>query len=189
MPKGRSPVGTSSAGDGLADLISMKSFTPVEAAEWFATLPKTALSANAVLRDPQGRVALVRNTYRKGWSLPGGVVDDNEPPTAACVREVAEEIGFTVQRLGPLLAVQWAQRVDGSTLQFLSFTFDAGVCPDPSALRAQPEEIAEIGFFDLDELPTDTRPFIVRRLAAIRDAPGAVVYLEETIPAQTVGPF
>jgi ADP-ribose pyrophosphatase YjhB (NUDIX family) len=167
----------------------MKSFTPVEAAEWFATLPKTALSANAVLRDAQGRVAMVRNTYRPGWSLPGGVVDDNEPPTAACVREVAEELGYTVGRLGPLLAIQWAQRRDGSTLQFLSFTFDAGVCEDPSKLRAQPEEIAEIRFFDFDELPHDTRPFIVRRLAAIRNAPGAVAYLEETLPAQSVGPF
>lgn len=167
----------------------MSSYTPVEAAEWFATLPKMALSANALLRDPQGRIALVRNTYRQGWSLPGGVVDDNEPPAAACVREVAEELGFTVQRLGPLLAVQWAQRVDGSPLQFLSLTFDAGVCPDPAALRAQPDEIAEIGFFDLDDLPAGTRPFITRRLAAIRDAPGSVAYLEETFPAQTVSPF
>lgn len=167
----------------------MSAFTPLEAAQWFATLPKLALSANAVLRDPEGRVALVRNTYRPGWSLPGGVVDDNEQPTAACVRELAEELGFTVQQLGPLLAVQWAQRLDGSPLQFLSFTFDAGECPDPAQLRAQPEEIAEIGFFDLDDLPADTRPFIRRRLDAIHKAPGTIVYLEETFPPQTVGPF
>ena len=167
----------------------MSAFTPLEAAQWFATLPKMALSANAVLRDPQGRVALVRNTYRAGWSLPGGVVDDNEAPTEACVREVAEELGFTVERLGPLLAIQWAQRLDGSPLQFLSLTFDAGVCPDPAALRAQPDEIAEIGFFDFDDLPPETRPFITRRLAAIRKAPGTVVYLEETFPPQSVGPF
>lgn len=165
----------------------MTSFTPLEAAQWFATLPKLALSANAVLRDPDGRVALVRNTYRQGWSLPGGVVDDNEPPTAACVREVAEELGFTVHRLGGLLAVQWAQRPDGNPLQFLSLTFDAGVCPDPAALHPQPEEIAEIGFFDLDDLPADTRPFMARRLAAIRDAKRSVVYLEETFPPSNNG--
>lgn len=167
----------------------MSAFTPLEAAQWFATLPKLALSANALLRDPRGRVALVRNTYRTGWSLPGGVVDDNEPPTEACVREVAEELGFTVRRLGPLLAIQWAQRMDGNPLQFLSLTFDAGVCPDPAALRAQPEEIAEIGFFHFDELPPDTRPFITRRLAAIRESPGTVAYLEETVPPQTAGLF
>jgi ADP-ribose pyrophosphatase YjhB (NUDIX family) len=160
----------------------MSPFSPLEAAQWFAGLSKLALSANAVLRDPLGRVALVRNTYRDGWSLPGGVVDDNEPPAAACVREVAEELGFEVERLGPLLAVHWAQRASGSPLQFLSLTFDAGVCPDPGLLRAQPEEIAEIGFFDPGDPPPGTRPFIARRLRAIHDAPGTLVYLEETRP-------
>jgi 8-oxo-dGTP diphosphatase len=151
----------------------------LEAAQWFAGLPKVALSANAVLRDEQGRIALVRNTYRDGWSLPGGVVDENERPAEACVRELAEELGFKVGRLGALLAVQWTERVVDTAVQFLSLTFDAGVCADPGALRAQPEEIAEIGFFAFDDLPGDVRPFIARRLQAIHAAGGAMVYLEE----------
>jgi ADP-ribose pyrophosphatase YjhB (NUDIX family) len=158
----------------------VSTFTPAESARWYASLPKLALSANAVLRDPAGRIALVRNTYRDGWSLPGGVVDDNEQPAAACARELAEELGFEVERLGPLLAVHWMQRTDASPLHFLSLTFDAGVCPDGTLLRAQPEEIAEFGFFPPDGLPRDTRPLVARRLAAIHDAPGAVAYLEET---------
>jgi len=151
----------------------------LDAAEWFASLPKVALSANAILRDEAGWVALVRNTYRDGWSLPGGVVDDNEPPAAACARELREELGFRVAVMGPLLAVQWAERAAGSPFQFLSLTFDAGVCENPAALVAQPEEIAEIGFFPIDALPDGTRPFIARRLHAIHKAEGALVYLEE----------
>jgi 8-oxo-dGTP diphosphatase len=152
--------------------------------EWFASLPKVALSANAVLRDESGWIALVRNTYRAGWSLPGGVVDDNEPPAAACARELEEELGFRVTEVGPLLAVQWAQRAPGSAMQFMSLTFDAGVCEDPAALVAQPDEIAEIGFFPIDKLPDGTRPFIARRLRAIHKAEGALVYLEETAPVK-----
>lgn len=167
----------------------MSAFSPLESAQWFASLPKLALSANAVLRDTQGRIALVRNTYREGWSLPGGVVDDNEPPALACVRELAEELGYTVERVGPLLAVQWAQRSNGSPLQFLSLTFDAGVCRQPELLRPQPEEIAEIGFFALGDLPPGTRPFIAHRLAAIREGRGEVAYLEETWPANGAGPI
>jgi len=174
-------------GLGVADSITMSSFSPAESERWFASLPKVALSANALLRDPQGRVALVRNTYRTGWSLPGGVVDDNEPPAEACARELAEELGFKVERVGPLLAVQWAQRADGNPQQFLSLTFDAGVCPDPGLLRAQPEEIAEVGFFDLGDLPSDTRPFIAHRLAALRDSPGVVAYIEERLPVHGEG--
>jgi 8-oxo-dGTP pyrophosphatase MutT (NUDIX family) len=152
---------------------------PLEPTAWFASLPKVALSANAVLRDDAGWIALVRNTYREGWSLPGGVVDDNEPPAAACVRELEEELGFRVSALGPLLAVQWAQRSGDSPLQFLSLTFDAGVCGNPAALVRQPDEIAEIGFFPIDALPAGTRPFIARRLEAIYKAESTPVYLEE----------
>jgi ADP-ribose pyrophosphatase YjhB (NUDIX family) len=156
-------------------------FTPEETAAWYASVPKLALSANAVLRDPEGRVALVRNTYRDGWSLPGGVVDDNEPPADACVREVREELGHEVQGPARLLAVQWAERGEGP-VQFLSLTFDVGVCQDPSALRPQEEEIAEIAFFAPDELPEGLRPFMRARMEAIvaggfRD----VAYLESRL--------
>ncbi len=158
-------------------------FTPEETAAWYASVPKLALSANAVLRDPEGRVALVRNTYREGWSLPGGVVDDNEPPADACVREVREELGFEVAADVPvrLLAVQWAERGQGP-VQFLSLTFDVGVCPDPSVLRPQEEEIAEIAFFAPDALPEGVRPFMRARLEAI-SARGfrEVAYLESRL--------
>lgn len=157
-------------------------FTPEETAAWYASIPKLALSANAVLRDPEGRVAMVRNTYREGWSLPGGVVDDNEAPAEACVREVLEELGHTVDVPVRLLAVQWAERGEGP-VQFLSLTFDAGVCPDPSALRPQEEEIAEIGFFAVDELPEGLRPFMRARMDAIVEGGfHDVAYLESHLP-------
>lgn len=154
-------------------------FTPEETAAWYASIPKVALSASAILRDPRGRVALVRNTYRDGWSLPGGVVDDNEPPAEAAVREVAEELGHTVVGPAKLLVVQWAGRGTGP-VQFLNFTFDVGTCEDPSALVPQEEEIAEIAFFAPDELPGDLRPFMRHRMDAIITGDfSKVSYIEE----------
>lgn len=154
-------------------------FTPEQTAAWYASVPKIALSANAVLRDPQGRIALVRNTYRDGWSLPGGVVDDDEPPADAAVREVREELGFEVAGPASLLVVQWAARGSGP-MQFLSFTFDVGRCEDPSVLIPQEEEIAEIGFFPPRELPEGVRPFMRHRIdAVLRNDFQQVAYLEE----------
>lgn len=141
-------------------------FTPEETAAWYASVPKVALSASAVLRDPQGRIALVRNTYRDGWSLPGGVVDDNEPPAEASIREVREELGHEATGPAELLVVQWAGRGRGP-VQFLNFTFDVGLCPDPAKLVPQEEEIAEIAFFAPDALPGDLRPFMRHRMDAI----------------------
>jgi len=154
-------------------------FTPEETAAWYASVPKLALSANAVLRDPQGRIALVRNTYREGWSLPGGVVDDNEAPADAAVREVREELGFEVAGPAALLAVQWAARGAGP-VQFLSLTFDVGRCEDPKLLVPQEEEIAEIAFFPPDDLPEGVRPFMRNRVDAIVEGGfHQVAYLEE----------
>jgi ADP-ribose pyrophosphatase YjhB (NUDIX family) len=141
-------------------------FTPEETAAWYASVPKVALSASAVLRDTQGRIALVRNTYRDGWSLPGGVVDDNEPPAEASIREVLEELGHEVVGPATLLVVQWAGRGLGP-VQFLNFTFDVGVCEDPAKLVPQEEEIAEIAFFAPDALPDGLRPFMRHRMGAI----------------------
>jgi 8-oxo-dGTP diphosphatase len=157
-------------------------FTPEETAAWYASVPKVALSANAVLRDPQGRIALVRNTYREGWSLPGGVVDDNEPPADAAVREVREELGHEVLGQAKLLSVQWAARGQ-DPMQFLSLTFDVGTCEDPSALVPQEEEIAEIAFFAPDDLPEGVRPFMRHRVEAIVEGGfHDVVYIEEKLP-------
>lgn len=50
--------------------------------------------AGAVI-DEQGRVLLVRQRYMTGWRLPGGGVDRGEPPAAALLRELGEEIGLT----------------------------------------------------------------------------------------------
>lgn len=45
--------------------------------------------------DDQGRVLLVRQRYMAGWRLPGGGVDRGEPPQAAVLRELGEEVGLT----------------------------------------------------------------------------------------------
>jgi len=153
-------------------------FTPEETAAWYASVPKLALSASGVLRDRQGRIALVRNTYRDGWSLPGGVVDDNEPPADAAVREVREELGHDTTGPVTLLAVQWAARGSGPQ-QFLSLTFDVGFCEDPSVLVPQEEEIAEIAFFPVGDLPDGVRPYMRQRIDAIvGNGFGGVAYLE-----------
>jgi ADP-ribose pyrophosphatase YjhB (NUDIX family) len=52
-----------------------------------------------VVRDPAGRLLLVRRGHEPGrgrWSLPGGRVEAGETAAAAVVREVLEETGLEV---------------------------------------------------------------------------------------------
>lgn len=72
---------------------------------YLAALPRVRTAAGALFTDATGRVLAVRTTYG-GWEIPGGTVERDESPYAACAREVAEELGFA-PRLGPLLCLDW----------------------------------------------------------------------------------
>src|ERR1035441_1477047 len=76
--------------------------------DWYAGLPGVVISAGALITDQDGPPLLVKPNYRDYWSLPGGICEHGEPPHAGCAREVAEELGLTMN-IGGLLAVDWAQ--------------------------------------------------------------------------------
>jgi 8-oxo-dGTP diphosphatase len=42
----------------------------------------------------EGRILLVRSSYRRGWSLPGGGLHRGETPLAAALREAREELAL-----------------------------------------------------------------------------------------------
>ncbi|GLX36079.1 ATP/GTP-binding protein [Streptomyces roseochromogenus] len=68
---------------------------------------RETVAAGVLLFDDQDRVLLVDPTYKPGWEFPGGVVEAGEAPACAGVREVAEELGLTLERVPGLLVVDW----------------------------------------------------------------------------------
>jgi 8-oxo-dGTP diphosphatase len=48
------------------------------------------MAAGIAIRDPGGRILLVRPTYKDGWDIPGGYVEPGESPAEACRRELKE---------------------------------------------------------------------------------------------------
>jgi len=77
--------------------------TPAQVLLHYLLAPKITLGVSAVATDAQGRVLLVRHTYRQpAWDLPSGLVERGEQPDAAVARELMEELGL-VATVGPLL--------------------------------------------------------------------------------------
>ncbi|MFH7597576.1 NUDIX domain-containing protein [Streptomyces racemochromogenes] len=68
---------------------------------------RETVAAGVLLFDDRDRVLLVDPTYKPGWEFPGGVVEAGEAPARAGVREVAEELDLTLERLPELLVVDW----------------------------------------------------------------------------------
>jgi 8-oxo-dGTP pyrophosphatase MutT (NUDIX family) len=62
--------------------------------QYVASLARKRMAVTAFFRDDQGRVLLVNPVYKEAWDLPGGAVEAEESPYAACRREVAEELGL-----------------------------------------------------------------------------------------------
>ena len=62
---------------------------------WFIRRPETTGALVAVWH--QGRVLLVKNSYRPQLTLPGGYIRPREDRRTAAARELCEEVGIHVQ--------------------------------------------------------------------------------------------
>lgn len=93
-------------------------------------------------------VLLVRQTYRAGFGLPGGLLGRDEEPEAAVIREIYEEAGLAVVTVGPPAVVVEARthRID------LCFRCVPAPGIDPASARASSPEIRETRWVPLAEV-------------------------------------
>src|SRR4051794_14311984 len=137
-------------------------------ADKFAT-PRVA--AGVLFRDHNGRVLLVKPSYKDGWEIPGGYVEHGESPLAAAVREGREELGADLE-VTDLLVLDWAPHpAEGDKLLVI---FRGGTLSpsDVDQLRLDPDELTDARFFDVSELPRLMPDRLARRVgeAAQHDA-------------------
>jgi 8-oxo-dGTP pyrophosphatase MutT (NUDIX family) len=101
-----------------------------------------------VMMIQDDRVLLVRHTYTEGWFFPGGGVKRGETLDHAAQRETREETGAVLNNLSLVGAfTNFKEWKNDHNLLFLSTDFTVSGKHD--------QEIAEIRFFPLDNLPAD----------------------------------
>ncbi|HJW40535.1 MAG TPA: NUDIX domain-containing protein [Rhizomicrobium sp.] len=143
---------------GFRHLVGQFSFGPVAMAIKALAAP-VALGAHALIVDRNGRVALVRHSYKNGWSLPGGGVARGEPASDAILREMREELG-DVRSSPPVLfglytrSSGWATNV---IALYLLANAEVGFRPN--------FEVREMQFADPAALPDGTGAGTRRRVA------------------------
>lgn len=109
--------------------------------------PTFQVGALCHIQRADGAVLLVRDLYRAGWGLPGGLLKRGEHPIDAARRETREEVGLDLELdRHPVVVVDpGARRVDVVYRARLR-----GDEPDP---RPTSDEIAEVGWFPPAGLP------------------------------------
>jgi ADP-ribose pyrophosphatase YjhB (NUDIX family) len=132
-----------------------------------AVYANPAPTASAILLDNQGRVLLARRAAEPGaglWDLLGGFIDEGEEPVAALRRELEEETSLRIEQLEYLggypdrygedgtytLNLYWSARITGGELEL-------------------DDEIAEVAWFGLDDLPNDSEFAFPNTVEALAD--------------------
>jgi 8-oxo-dGTP diphosphatase len=130
-------------------------------------IPRIPASAGALIFDDAGSLLILKTTYKKRWSIPGGQIEaGGETPWEACRRETLEECGLVAER-GELVCVDFL-RPRPNRPGGLRFLFDCGRFDAErlAAITLQPEEIEQHRFAPpADAIALLTRP-VRRRVAA-----------------------
>src|SRR4051794_22665207 len=145
-----------------------------------AMLDAKPSAAGALITNGDGRILIVKPTYRDGWGIPGGGVDGKESPREGVVREMREELGLDLT-VGQLLAYE--HRINAAGIDTHRFLFDG-----PTLTREQidaivlpPDELSELRFVSVDEAVSPLAPPLARRvqLAVAHRGEGRALYLED----------
>jgi 8-oxo-dGTP diphosphatase len=112
--------------------------------------PVTGVSIVPIL--PNGQIILVRRRDNGKWALPGGMVDWGEDIPTAMRRELAEETGLELVKIGRLVGVYSAPDRD-SRLHSICILVEAEVQGTIQILDQL--EISEVKAFSRESIPKD----------------------------------
>jgi ADP-ribose pyrophosphatase YjhB (NUDIX family) len=103
-------------------------------------------AAGGIVFDERHRLLLVLRSKPPAagtWSVPGGRREPDEAADAACVREVAEETGLTVE------VIRWAGRVRRPAPDGGQYVIDDFLCRVVGGALRAGDDAANAGWFDL----------------------------------------
>lgn len=122
--------------------------------------PPHRVGTAGIVRDDRGRILLCRHSYRKGWSLPGGMMGWSEHPQQTIVREIREETGLDAKVVAePYL--YWLRSPRRVELMY-DMELAPGCIADDAAARSA--EIEEVRWFD-EHTPPELAPKSVDMIA------------------------
>ncbi len=127
------------------------------------------LTVRGLIQDRAGRWLIVHPIGDEDWHLPGGLVEQDEPPRQACRREIREELGLDLPP-GVLLVVGWDPPNHTGRQARVSLVFDLGAHNAQALadrIRLQREELADWRWATPREALRVLHPAIAARLAEL----------------------
>ena len=150
--------------------------------DYYESLPQKRMAVGVLFFNEQNELLIVKPTYKEGWSIPGGVIDENESPREACVREVKEELGIDLFSVR-LLAVDYmspAKSQYANKSENIQFIFYGGTIEGTTAIHLPEEELSEYKFLKVEDALPLLSANLARRIPHCIEAikTNTAVYLE-----------
>jgi len=92
--------------------------------DYYQKLPKKRMGVGALIFNEKDELLIVKPSYKDRWSIPGGVVEENESPRNACIREVMEEVSIELKHVR-FLCIDYT-RANSDKDESLQFIFYGG---------------------------------------------------------------
>lgn len=131
----------------------MPIFSEQEQNDFYNNQPGKRIGAAAWLEDENGALLIAKPTYKKGWTLVGGMADVNESPLACVIRETQEETSLLLDAsrftlIGYRYVEARAGRNEDSQLYFRAQL----TAEEVAAITLQDGELSEFRFVPRVEL-------------------------------------
>ena len=117
--------------------------------DYLESLPRKRMGVGCLLFNAEEKVLLLKPTYKDNWLFPGGVIEANESPRQACIREVREEIGIECQPEG-LLCIDYVSETENNN-ESVQFIFWGEIIADSVEIILAQEEICAYQFWELKQ--------------------------------------
>lgn len=127
--------------------------------------PSFTVGAICVIERADGRVLLVRHSYRNRWGFPGGLLKRGEEAAVGAQREAMEETGLDIELVGEpaVVVAPEPRRVD------VVYRCRVADGVDPDAIRSSSPEIVEARWIARETLP-ELQPEAAGALVALARA-------------------
>lgn len=153
-------------------------------AEYIKNLPKKRMAAGVIFLNEKKKILILKPSYKDYWSIPGGVIEKDESPRNAALREVKEEIGLDSKSMQFVCLDYMSPQNSGYSTkdENIQFIFYGGVltAEDIKGIKLDEEEISEYKFVSKEEAIKSVSDRLANRLKPCFEAlgKGKAVYLE-----------
>ena len=133
--------------------------------EMIGNSPIILVRPSILIINPQGEILLVKH-QDDTWGVPGGLMELGETVEECAIREVEEEIGIRIRKLhlyGVFSGKELHAKLRNGheyynvVIGYFCTEYEGELAPDGV-------EVLDARFFQLNELPDKTNPFIQKKL-------------------------